>query len=76
MNIDDKVLKKVEKLLNETISELLYGPAGDPGYSELFGAATCFEVLKLLDLKVKGEEDIRRELEGENVYTDNFIKGL
>jgi hypothetical protein len=74
--IDDKVLKKIEKNLNTTISNLLYGGGGDPGWSELAGAAASFEVLKLLGLKVKSEKDIRQTLEGENVYDDNFIKGL
>jgi hypothetical protein len=74
--IEDKKLRKIEKRLNSAMREFLYGGGGDAGWSELSGAATCFETLKLLGLKVRGEKDIRRELEGENVYSDNFIKGL
>lgn len=74
--INDKVLKKIEKDLNKTIRTLLYGGGGEPGYSELTGAATCFATLKHLGLKVKSEEDIRLSLENENVYDKNFIKGL
>lgn len=72
--INDKVLKKVSKNLNATISNLLYGGGGDARWGELAGAAACFKTLKLLGLKIKNEDDIRLELEGENVYNDNFLK--
>ena len=42
--IDDKNLKKISKLLNQTISNLLYGGSGDPGWGELSGASSCFIV--------------------------------
>ena len=78
--IDDKILKKVEELLNETIVDLLYGGRADPGHTELRSAAACFETLKLLTLKVESgkisEQDIRQTLESENVYNSNFIEGL
>lgn len=74
--IDDKKLKKVEKRLNQAMRDLLYGGGGDPGWTELSGAATCFEILKLLGLKIKEEKDIRQTLEKDNVYDDNFIKKL
>jgi hypothetical protein len=74
--VDDKTLKKIEKLLNDNVSELLWGGGGDPGWGELNGATICLKVLKLLNLKIKNEKDVRFTLEGENVYNDNFLKDL
>jgi hypothetical protein len=72
--IDDKELKKLEKLLNSTVSNLLYGGCADPGWSELAGAAACVKTLQVLGLKIKGEKDVRRELGGENIHDENFLK--
>lgn len=71
--IDDKNLKKISKLLNQTISNLLYGGSGDPGWGELSGASSCFKVLELLSLKIKNEKDVRQSLESENVHDFNFL---
>lgn len=72
--IDDKKLIGLEKLLNTTISNLLYGGGGDPGWSELAGAAACFKTLQVLGLSIKNESSIREELGGENVHNENFLK--
>ena len=72
--VNDKDLKKIQKMMNDTISNLLYGGSSDPGWGELAGAAVCFQTLKILGLKIKGEKDIRRELEGENIYDENFLE--
>lgn len=76
VEIDDKDLKKIEKMLNSTISDLLYGGSSDPGWSECQGAAACFKTLKLLGLKVKDEEDITKQLSDpdNNVSEHNFLK--
>jgi hypothetical protein len=74
--IPDKDLSKVGKLLNESISDLLGGGVGDPGGMELTAAAACFRCLKLLNLKIKNEKDIRVALEGENVHDFNYISGI
>ncbi len=72
--INDDVLKKIEELLNETMCELVYGPGGDPNWHELQGSATCFRILKLLNLPLKDEEDIRWHLESNNICDHNFLK--
>ncbi len=74
--IERKSLKKIEKMLNSTITNLLYGGCADPGWSECEGAAACFKTLKLLGLKVKNEQSIREELSDpqRNVSETNFLK--
>lgn len=72
--IDDKVLKEIAKLLNNTISNSLYGGGGDPGWGELASAATSVKILQLLDLEVKDQEDVFRELKEENICDENFLK--
>jgi hypothetical protein len=72
--VKDKDLKKIQKMMNDIISDMLYGGAGDPGISELTAATVCVQTLLLLGLKIKNEKDVRRELEGENVYDRNFLE--
>lgn len=74
MKVDDKVLKNIQKILNDTISNLLYGGGGEAGNSELLSAANAYKVLKLLNLRVKNENDIFKELSGENVHNYNYIE--
>ena len=74
MEVSHKILMKIQKILNDTIENLLYGGCSDPGTSELEGAACCFKTLKLLGLKVKDEANRRMELEGDNLYNENFLK--
>jgi len=75
--IDDATLKKVEKMLNDTIGGCLWEPCGDPSRHELNAAARCFEVLTMLGLKVEDKHgEIRSTLEGNNICNMNFIKGL
>jgi hypothetical protein len=68
--------KKVnpERLLNTTIRELLYGGATDPGWVELETVAALYVLMKHLQLTVKGEEDVLRQLQGENVHERDFLK--
>lgn len=74
--VADKDLKSIEKILNTTISNLLYGGSSDPGWSECAGAAACFKTLQLLGLKIKNEEEVREELSNpeNNVSEENFLK--
>lgn len=72
--VDIKVLKKIKKLLNGTISSLLYGGSSDPGYAELEGAAACFKTLTLLGLKVSNSKLVEEELRGENVFDTDFLE--
>jgi hypothetical protein len=79
--IPNKDLLKVGKLLNESMNDLLYGGGGGgggggPGGMALTAAASCFQCLKLLNLKIKYEKDIRLTLEGENVHSYNYIAGI
>lgn len=73
MEIDAKNLKQIQKKMNDTISDLLYGGSSDPGYSELSGAAACYFVLQTLGLKVKNTKDVKTELSGENIHDFDFI---
>lgn len=72
--IEDDKLQELEKLLNTTISNLVYGPSGDPGWHELAGASAAFKTLQILGLKIEGEEDVRAVLGGENICDENFLK--
>lgn len=72
--IDDKKLKGLEKILNDNIADLLYGGSTDPGWTELASAAVCVKTLQVLGLKIKHEESVRKELGGENVENQNFLK--
>lgn len=73
MEIDDKVLKKIQNTLNDTMSNLIYG-GGDPGGSELLSAANIYKVMKLLNFRVKNENDIFKTLSGENVHNFNYLE--
>jgi hypothetical protein len=72
----DKDLNKIENILNESMNDLLYGGNGDPGDVELAAAAACFKCLKILNLKIKDEKNIRATLEGENVHSYNYMVEL
>jgi hypothetical protein len=74
--IADKDLRKIQKMLNKTISSLLYGGSSDPGFAECEGAAACFKTLKLLGLKVTDEKDITEQLSDptQNVSEHNFLE--
>jgi hypothetical protein len=72
--VSDKDLKKIQKMMNDTISDLLYGGSSDAGWAELAGSATCFKILQILGLKIKDEKEVRTELEGENIYDENFLE--
>jgi hypothetical protein len=74
VKINDESLRKIEKMLNNTISSLLYGGSSDPSWSELEGAASCFKTLQLLELKVEKEKGTRETLEKDNVHYYNFLK--
>lgn len=68
--------KKVnpERLLNSTIQNLLYGGSTDPGYSELEAVAVLYVLLKHLQLKIKDEDEVLRQLRTENVCDHDFLK--
>jgi hypothetical protein len=74
--VDDKNLKKIETMLNTTISNLLYGGSSDPGWTECEAAAVCFKTLKLLGLSIKDEKELQEILSDptQNVSEKNFLK--
>ena len=72
--VTDKDLNKIEKMLNTTISNLLYGGSGDPSWGECAGAAACFKVLKILNLKIKNEESVQQELKANSLHNEDFLK--
>jgi hypothetical protein len=76
VEISEEDLKKIEKMLNSTISNLMYGGSGDPGWNECSGAAVCFKILKILRLQVKNEEEISEQLSvpENNISGRNFLK--
>ena len=74
LNYDELI--KIESMLNLTINELLFGGSTDPGASELEAAANIYKTLKLMELEIKYEEDIRRTLEKGNIYNKNWIEGF
>jgi len=74
--MSQEVLDQIEFLLNSSLVELLYGGSTDAGSSELESASCIFKTLKLLNLKVKYEEDTRELLEKGNIYNKNWIEGF
>lgn len=76
VEVSKKKLKKLETELNNAIRSLLWGGTVEAGWGECQGAATCFKLLKLFDLKIKAEAEVRVELGGGNIHDFNFIKGL
>jgi len=52
-------LGSVGKILNDIISSSLGGPGGDPDYYHELAAARAFVALKMLDLHVDREENVR-----------------
>ena len=74
MSIDDKTLREAAALLNSCISNLVYGGASDPGSGELLNAANIYNVLKLLNLRVKNENDIHKILSGKNINKYNYLE--
>ena len=74
MEISDKELNRIEKMLNTTISNLLFGPSCDPDWDHCAGAAVSFKILKMLNLKVKAEDEVKKILETDNVWNENFLK--
>lgn len=74
--ISDENLKKIEKMLNSTISNLLHGGSSDPNWNECSGAAACFKTLKILGLQIKNEEEIGEQLSlpQNNISGRNFLK--
>lgn len=74
--IDSKSFKKIEGILNNMISNILHGGTSDPDWDDLENAARCFNILQMLELKIKNEKDIREILEEQNICNHNFIKGL
>jgi len=75
-SITKQTLMSVEKILNSTIVNCLYGPTGDPNWGECRAAANCFEILKLLDLKIDNENEVKEELSNpnKNISNENFLK--
>jgi len=74
VEIDIKDLKKIEKMLNTTIRNLLYGGTTEAGWGACAGSAVCFKTLKILKLGIEDEDDIRQLLETDNVSEENFLK--
>src|SRR5574338_1388729 len=74
MNLTDDELKEIEETLNTTISNLLYGPTGDPDWNHCAGAAASYKVLKMMGLKVKDEYEVREILAAGNICEENFLK--
>lgn len=73
INIGDEELERLRKLLNNTISELLYGGNGDACWDGLQGAAICFKMLKIFNLEIKNEKNIVSILEGNNIFGKSFF---
>jgi len=74
--ISKETFNQIECLLNSTLVQLLYGGSTDAGSSELESVSCIFKTLKLLNLKVKYEEDTRELLEKGNIYKKNWIEGF
>jgi hypothetical protein len=74
LEINNKDLKKIEKMLNTTITNILFGGSSDPGWKECAWAAACFRTLQILKLGIEDEDDIRQLLETDNVSEENFLK--
>lgn len=72
--IDDSVLIKITKSMNDTISSMLYGGSSDPGQRELMAAAACYNVLKLLNLKINDIDSVFSELSGENINDYDYLR--
>ena len=74
--MDKPNIKKVniQKLLNDTMYSILYGGSSEPGYAELESAAAMYTVLKNLNLKIRGEDDLLETLQHENVYKQDFLE--
>jgi len=73
--MDIKIKKlSIQRLLNKTISEVLYGGSTDPGYAELEAASAMYVTLKTLNLKVTDEKGLLITLRGQNVYDEDFLK--
>ena len=74
MEIDDKTLREVQKLLNDCLSNLIYGSRSDPGSHELVNAANIYNVLKALNLRVKNENNVHKILCGNNINEYNYLE--
>lgn len=74
MELSNKQLKEMEKILNRIISNLLWGPCGDPAWENCRGAADAFILLKKLELKISAENEVRSFLEKDNICGENFLK--
>jgi len=74
MTIDEKSLRDVQNKLNSTIHNLIYGGCGDPGAGELLNAANVYNVMKLLNLRVKGEDAVFKVLSGDNINEYNYLE--
>lgn len=59
--------------MNDIISKSLYGGSGEANSNKLNTALQVYKLLKELDLKIKYEKDVVRELSGENVYDYDFL---
>ena len=76
--VDDNSLKEIEKILNETMLDLMYPKRQDAYTQELMAAAACFNTLKLLNLKIGDgsnidEKQVRSFLEKDNICDENFL---
>jgi hypothetical protein len=76
VDIAQKKLDDLTKMLNDSISNLLYGGSADPGWSECQGAATCYRILKTLGLEINNEEEVKDQLSNPemNISEHNFLE--
>lgn len=72
--LSESELEEIKKTLNTTISNLLFGPTGDPDWNHCAGAAASYKILKMLGLEVNNEYDIREILSSGNISEENFLK--
>lgn len=68
--------RKIQKYLNDLISEMHYGGSSDPGGNELTCMAYAYRVLEALELKIKDKEEVERCLKGENVYDHDYLEEI
>jgi hypothetical protein len=65
--LDDKTLDYLEKTLNRTIKNLMYGGTTEPKWGECAGASACFQILKVLGLKLEDGDEILEHLSNREI---------
>jgi len=74
--IDLDTMAKISVNLHTIISENLYAPGGDPGYTNLYSAALAYKTLKMLNIPVDDESGVINYLSEDNICEEDFLKEI